>query len=301
MSDEGHNAHDHENGRDHCEFAGESIVDPADCKKYSATTDREARNHEENRSDDTLGQRHRIDRAVQREAEDDRNDDPADAVIDDRRSENNLTDDAAHEIHFAHNHCHDFHRGNRQGRTQKERGDQTFFGVRQHAVWQHLAKRDPTKKRNDDARQRGKQGSSARPSHKLEICLHPGEQQQQQYAKLRDRIDHCLLFGVFRKERVLQVRKKKSKKGWAEQQSGNQLTHDCRLAQPQHRFAQQSADHHERDDLCDEDRIGRTIAAFGRPCRLSRKNGQGAQPNAKANHLHLACKLQTPDRRYRTG
>ena len=277
-------------------FADESIVDPADCEKYSATTDREARNHEGDRADDTLGQRHRLDRAVQREAEDDRNDDPADAVIDDRRSENDLTDDPAHEIHFAHNHRHDFHRGDRQGRAQKERGDQTFSGVRQHAVRQHLAKPNSAKKRNDDAHQRGKQGSAARLSHKLEICLHPGEQQQQQNAKLRDRIDHRLLFGVLRKECVLQVRKKKAKKGWAKQQSGNQLTHHGRLAQPQHRFAQQSADHHEHDDLCNEDRVGRTLAAFGRPHRRSRKNGQGAQPNAKANHLHSACKLQTPGR-----
>lgn len=161
----------------------------------------------------------------------------------------------------------------------------------------------PTPQRNGMTMPISEANREARPvlSHKLEVCLHPGEQQQQQNAKLRDRIDHRLLFGVLRKECVLQVRKKKAKKGWAEQQSGNQLTHDGRLAQPQHRFAQQSADHHERDDLCNEDRVGRTLAAFGRPHRRSRKNEQGAQPNAKANHLHFACKPQTPGRRYRTG
>ena len=54
MRDERHDAHDHENGGDHCEFADEDVVDPADDEKHSATADGQAGDHEGERADDTL-------------------------------------------------------------------------------------------------------------------------------------------------------------------------------------------------------------------------------------------------------
>ena len=51
--------------------------------------------HERERAEHALGDAQRIDVAVQREAEDDRDDDPADGVVDDRRGEDDLADGAA--------------------------------------------------------------------------------------------------------------------------------------------------------------------------------------------------------------
>ena len=231
MRNQGHNAHDAEDGGDHRELADEMIVYPADRKKHGASADRQACDHERDGSNDALRERHRFDRAVQGETEDDRNDDPADAIVDDRGCEDHLADDAAHEIHFAHDHGDDFHRCDRERGSEKERGDQPLAGVRQHAVGQGLAKRDTADERDDDAHQRGEQRRTARLAHQFEIGLHPCEQKQQQDAELRDPVDHRLLFGIFRKQCVLHVGKQQAEKGRAEQEAGDQLAHHGGLAQ----------------------------------------------------------------------
>ena len=55
---------------------------------------------------------------------------------------------------------------------------------------------------------------------------------------------------------MLRIGQQRAKKRRAEQQAGDQLAHNGRLAQPHHGFAEQSADQHEHDDLGDEDRVG---------------------------------------------
>ena len=62
-----------------------------------------------------------VDVALQRQAEDDRGDDPADGVVDDRRGEDHLADRAAHEIHFADHRRHDLDRGDRQRGAEEQR------------------------------------------------------------------------------------------------------------------------------------------------------------------------------------
>ena len=189
------------------------------------------------------------------------------AVVDDGRCEDHLADDTAHEIHLAHDHRDDLHRCDREGRSEKQRGDQPLLRVRQHAVGQHLTKRDAAGKRNDDAHQRGKQGSAPGLPHQLEVCLHSGEQEQKQDTELRDRVDHRFLLGARWKQRVLSLRKQQAKKRWPEQQPCDQLAHHGGLAQPQHGLAEQPADHHQDDNLGNENCFGCTLAAFGGPGR----------------------------------
>ena len=54
-----------------------------------------------------------VDMALQRQAEDHRDDDPADGVVDDGGGENDLADGAAQEVHLAHHGGDDLDRGDR--------------------------------------------------------------------------------------------------------------------------------------------------------------------------------------------
>jgi hypothetical protein len=148
--------------------------------------------------------------------------------------------------------------------------------IGQHAVRQHLAKHDTADKRNDDTHKRSEHGCAAGLPHKLEVGLHSGKQEQQQNAELRDRIDHRFLLGGFRKERVLKIGEEQAKQRWSEDQARDQLSHHGRLAKSQHGFAEQTTDHHQHDDLANENCFGCALAALGGPSRPSRQNGQGA-------------------------
>ncbi len=94
-------------------------------------------------------------------------------------------------------------------------------------------------------------------AHQLEIGLHAGEQQQQQNAELRDRVDHRLLFGIFGKQRVLQIRQQQAEQRGPEHEAGDQLPHHRRLAHAQHGFAEQAADDHQGQNFGDEDGLRR--------------------------------------------
>ena len=72
-------------------------------------------------------------------------------------------------------------------------------------VGQHLTERDAAGEGNDDAHERCKDGGAPGLPHQFEIGFHAGQKQQQKNAELRDRVDHRLLFGVLRKQRVLKV------------------------------------------------------------------------------------------------
>jgi hypothetical protein len=112
-------AHDDEDGGNHGEFADKIVIYPADDEKHQASTDRQARHHEKDCANDALRQGDWFDRSVQGKAEDDRYNDPADAVIDDGRGKDYLADDTAHEIHLAHDHRHDLDRCDRKRRSKK--------------------------------------------------------------------------------------------------------------------------------------------------------------------------------------
>ena len=64
------------------------------------------------------------------------------------------------------------------------------------------------------------------------------------------------------------------------------LAHHGRLTKAQHRFAEQTTDHHQHDDLANENCFGCALAALGGPGRTSRQNGQGPEPNPVAGNLH---------------
>jgi hypothetical protein len=139
-------------------------------------------------------------------------------------------------------------------------------------VRQHLAKHDAANKRNDDAHQRSEQRGATSLPHELEVGLHSGEQEQKQDSELRDRIDHRFLLGSFRKERMLKIGHEQAKQGWPEDQTRDQLAHHGRLAKSQHRFAEQTTDHHQHDDLANENCFGCALAALGGPGRPSGQN-----------------------------
>ena len=262
IGQQGHRPHDDQDAGDDSEVADEIVIGPADGEEHRAASDGQAHHHEQEGADNALRQRQRIDFAVQGEAEDDRDDDPADAVVDDGGGEDDLADSAAHEIHLAHHHGDDLDRGDRQRGAEEQRGDQPLAGIGQHGVGDKFAERDATGERNENAHQRGEDRGLAGLAHQLEIGLHAGEQQQQQNAELRDGVDYRLLFGIFRKQRVLEVRQQQTEDRGAEQEPCDQLTHHRRLAHANHGFAKQAPGQHQDQDLGNENDLGRAFVRF---------------------------------------
>ena len=82
-----------------------------------------------------------VDRAGRGEPERDRDDDPADGVLEDGGGDDDLADVAAHEIHLAHDHRDDLDRGDRQRGAEEKRGDEARLRVGQDRIRQHLAER----------------------------------------------------------------------------------------------------------------------------------------------------------------
>ena len=116
-------------------------------------------------------------------------------VLADRRGYDDLPEVAAGETHFPHDRRHDLDRGDRQRGAEEKRGEKTLVGMRQQAFRHELAEREAAGERHGDAGERDAQRRFADPSHQLEVGLHPGEQQQQQDAELRDAVEHGLLLG----------------------------------------------------------------------------------------------------------
>jgi hypothetical protein len=81
---------------------------------------------------------------------------------------------------------------------------------RQNRIRKHLAQRKPACERNGDAGCRHRDGGPAHTPYQLEVGLHTGQKQKHENAELRYRIDHALLLGVPREDRVLQVRPKRA-------------------------------------------------------------------------------------------
>ena len=76
---------------------------------------------------------------------------------------------------------------------------------------------------------------------------------------------------------MLHVGEQQAEEGRAEHETGDQLAHHGRLAQPRHCLAKQSTHKHEDDELGDEDRVGRALSAtLDGPGRAHRQRGQHA-------------------------
>ena len=131
----------------------------------------------------------------------------------------------------------------------------------------NLAEREAAGERHENAHQRGEDRGAAGLAHQPQVGLHAGEQQQQQDAELRDGVDHRLLLGRARKERVLDVREQRAEQRRPEHEAGDQLAHHGRLADPQHGLAEQPADDHQDDELDDEDPLGRPLGRRAPPPR----------------------------------
>ena len=120
MSDQRHDPHDDQDGRDDRHLADQRVVSPADQEKHQASAEGEADDQEQRGADDALRKRSQVDPAMQCQTERHRHDNPAGGVVDDRRGDDQLADRAAHEVHLAHDHRHDLHRGNRQRGAEEQ-------------------------------------------------------------------------------------------------------------------------------------------------------------------------------------
>ena len=234
-------AHHDEDGRDDRRFPEQLVVGPTDQKKHDATPDRKAREEKQRRSAERLPNRHEIHSAVQREAEGDRDDYPADRVVNDGRGHDNLPNLAAQKIHLAHDHRNDLDRRDRQRGAQKQRRDQAEVGLRQHGRGEELAEREAASERKCDARDRHAERGASDAPYEAEIGLHAGDEQQQKNAELRHRVEHGLLVGPRREQGGLHAGQNRTEHGRPEQDARDQLAHDGGLADPLHRFPEQPA------------------------------------------------------------
>jgi hypothetical protein len=70
-------------------------------------------------ADHAVRERSRVDDAALRDAGDDRDDDPAQRVIDNRRRDDQLAKIAPHVVHLAHHHGYDLDRGDGKPSAEK--------------------------------------------------------------------------------------------------------------------------------------------------------------------------------------
>ena len=219
-----HRAHDHQDRGDDGEFADESVVRPSgSAKKTSRRPIGEANDHEGERADHALARRSA------------RSTLPCSArlkmiammiqpMVSSTIAEARITwpTIAAHEVHLAHHRRDDLHRGDRQRGAEEQRRDQPLVGIAAAAI--PAGTRRARSRRRTARRCRSSEMLEARlpPSHQPEIGLHAGQQQQQQDAELRDRVDHRLLLVGGRKERVLQVGQQRAEHRRTEHEAGHQ-------------------------------------------------------------------------------
>ena len=91
-------------------------------------------------------------------------------------------------------------------------------------------------------------------AHQPQVRLHAGEQQQQQDADLRDRIDHALQRLVVGEDPGARFGKEQTEHRGPEQHARQQLAEQGGLADAAHQFAQQTAEQQQQDQLGREDR-----------------------------------------------
>ena len=153
MGQERHRTHDDQDRRDHRDIADEVVVGPADQQRHEPPAERKAQREKEQRAKNGRADRVPFDLPALREADDDRQHDPADRVVDDGRGDGDLPQRAAHEIHLADRHRDDLDRRDRQRGAEKQGRDQPALRVRQHPVGQRLAQQNAAQERDRDAGQ----------------------------------------------------------------------------------------------------------------------------------------------------
>src|SRR5215475_8292510 len=285
MRDQRHDPHDHQNHRDHGKVALEIVVRPPNQEIDDPAAKGEARDQEHGGPQDGLGNAHDVDRARLSEAEGDCDDHPADGIFADRRGDDDLSEIAPGEAHFAHDRRHDLDRGNRQSGAEEERREQALIRMRQQRLRHELAKREAANERYSYACNRDAQRRFADRSHELKVGLHPGQQQQQKNAELRDAVEHGFLLRRARKDGVLQGGPNHSQHGGAKDNAAEQHSHDRRLADAVHDLTQEAAYQHQCDELCEEDDVrGAGLGAFGcESCaRAQHQRADSAPPGAQA-------------------
>ena len=85
LRDQRHRTHDDQDRRDDHQLTDEMVVCPADQERHRAASDREAGSKKQQGAEDALPDRGEVDRAMTREPQDDRQQDPADRVVDNGR------------------------------------------------------------------------------------------------------------------------------------------------------------------------------------------------------------------------
>ena len=131
---------------------------------------------------------------------------------------------------------------------------------------------------------------AARPTrlHQPQIGLHAGEQQQHQDAELRHGIDHALLLGALRKQRVLRFGPDEAEYGRAEQEAADELPHHSRLADSLRRFTHGAADDEQKADLGEENRLRAALAAGAARSGAFGRNGCGRSKENKNDNQEIA-------------
>ena len=238
MGDQRQCRHHQQHGGDDGHLADKIVVDPADDQEHRPPPQREAGDKEEGGAEHAGSDRCGIDPPVLGKAEDHGHDDPADGVVDDGGGDDDLAHGAAHEIHVAHHHGDDFHRGDRERHAQKQRSDKPPSGIGQHGVRHKLAEDEAAGEGQRDARDGNAERGAAHPVGQRQVGFHPRQQQQQQDAELGNGVDHALLLADVGEQPVLRLRPQHTEHGGTEQDAREQLAHHGRLADAQHRLAE---------------------------------------------------------------
>ena len=172
-----------------------------------------------------------LDGGLGRDARDHGDDDPRQRVVEDGGGEDELAEVAADHADLHQHHGHDLDRGDRQRRAEEQRRHQPRGVRRDEAGRQGIGQRDAAGEGDGDAEQRGRHHGPAAAVDQREIGFHAGQQQQQQDADLRDRIDHVLeRLGVSGKTRSRHSGSSGAEYRRSEQHAGQQLAEDRGLA-----------------------------------------------------------------------
>jgi hypothetical protein len=203
-------------------------------------------------------------------------------IVYDRGSDQRHADLAPHETHLTHHHRNDLYRRDRERRAEEQGGNQPLIGPGQHGLGQELTQRESTGEGHDNSCRRYAHGFAPGSLYQLEVRLHAGQQQKHQDAQRRDCVEHRVLLTPGGKDRALRLWPKRSKYRRAQHDPGDELPHDCGLADPLHDLAKQARDQKQQHDLRNEDRFGWLS------CRLLRGEG-GAHWAERGNKQRNEC------------
>ena len=290
LRDQRHRDHDDQNGRDDGQIADESFVG----KRIRREHQRDGRSSglrpetapfpaRSSPADQTSM------RPAAGQAECDGDDDPTDRVVDDGRGDDDLTDVAAHEIHLADHHRHDLHRRDRQRVPRNNAVIEPRIRVAAAASRASIAP-SANPQANGMATPATATAAARRPTrlHQLQVGFHAGQQQQHQNAELRTRLRSC-----FSAQRPVGNRtccacghNRPSTDG-PSKIAADQLPHHCRLTDPLHHLAHNSADQQQYSKLGDK----RGYRAFRR--RLlsgQRSSGNQNQNDGNRDEFHAAVR-----------